>query len=43
MDVLGVDRFDTLAIGREVGRESFRTIGKASSGRAYKKHGTLFG
>lgn len=31
LDVLGIDRFDTLAIGRE----TFKTIGKGRSGRAY--------
>ena len=32
MDVMGVNRFDTLASGHA---ETFRTIGQSSSGRAY--------
>ena len=31
MEAMGIDRFDTLAIGRE----SFKTIGRGGSGRAY--------
>lgn len=31
MDAMGIDRFETLAVGRE----SFKTIGRARSGRAY--------
>ena len=31
MEAMGIDRFDTLAIGRE----NFKTIGRGSSGRAY--------
>ncbi|MCJ1356968.1 MAG: hypothetical protein MMC33_006964 [Icmadophila ericetorum] len=31
MEAMGIDRFDTLAIGRE----TFKTIGRPSSGRAY--------
>lgn len=31
LDVQGIDRFDTLAIGRE----TFKTVGKGRSGRAY--------
>ncbi|MCJ1310804.1 hypothetical protein MMC25_004471 [Agyrium rufum] len=34
IEALGVNRFDTLAIGRE-GYETFRTIGRGSSGVAY--------
>ena len=30
-ELMGIDRFDTLAIGRE----SFRTAGRGRSGRAY--------
>ena len=31
MEAMGIDRFDTLAIGRE----TFKTVGRPSSGRAY--------
>ena len=32
MDVMGIDRFDTLAAGHA---ESFKTIGRSTRGRAY--------
>ena len=35
MEAMGIDRFDTLAIGRE----SFKTIGRGTSGRAYRISG----
>lgn len=31
IELMGIDRYDTLAVGRE----SFKTIGRSRSGRAY--------